>query len=245
MIPQSPAPPARDRALASETCSFLFSFAQSASDVRTLPLGPRPEICLVGRSNVGKSSLLNRLAGQKQIARVSATPGRTRLLNLFDVRVPSVPRTGHTAGATTSRADYPREFGLVDLPGYGFALAPATERAGWQHLMRGYFEGRDNLRAFAFLVDVRRDPVVEDIALFRWLAGLNLIPLVVATKAEKVHKSSYGEIRRRLALRLGTAPEAVIVTSAQTGLGCDVLKLAVLGALRDDEGSNHDHLGPA
>lgn len=212
-----------------------MSFVLSGSDVGSLPQSTEPEICLVGRSNVGKSSLLNALAGQKSLARVSATPGRTRLINVFDVRVPGKRRNASPVPQGSSSAELSSaevRFKLVDLPGYGFASAPASERAKWQELVRGYFEGRPNLCAFAFLVDVRREPNEQDVGLFRWLASLGLRPLVVATKAEKIHKSQYHEVRRQLALALGCAPEAVIVTSATTGLGLEVLKMAVVAAVR-------------
>jgi GTP-binding protein len=166
---------------------------------------------------VGKSSLLNRLAGQKSLARVSSSPGHTRLLNLFAARVPGdlvLPR-----------------FGLVDLPGYGYAAVSGDEQAKWHELVRGYFERRSNLRSFVFLVDVRRTPAPEDVALFRWLVGLGMTPLVAVTKAEKIHKSTYHKVRQDLAILLGTAPEAIIVTSSNTGLGFENLRLAIIGAL--------------
>jgi GTP-binding protein len=218
------------KALSDDLLPFRMRFVQSASDVGTLPqptAQPCPEICLVGRSNVGKSSLLNRLAGQKNLARVSATPGRTRLINLFEVHVSAKGLPPLEAQEDPTRP----QFYLADLPGYGFAEAPAAEKASWQNLMHDYFSQRQNLAAFAFLADVRRTPQAEDRELFRWLTSLNLRPIVVATKGEKVHKSKHMAVRQELALGLGTAPEAVLITSAQTGMGFDGLKWAILEGL--------------
>jgi GTP-binding protein len=195
---------------------FLMRFIQSAAHYSELPATEQAEVCIVGRSNVGKSSLLNALSGQKKLAKVSSTPGRTRLLNLFEVRV-----------------QQPAEkfFGVVDLPGYGFAKVSGEEQRAWQDRMRGYFENRASLCGFLFLVDVRRTPTPEDRALFSWLRDQDLSPLVVVTKAEKIHKSKFIGVRKDLAKELLVSADSIVITSAHTGLGFDVLQAAMQALL--------------
>lgn len=186
-------------------------FVSSASHVSQLPGADAPEVCLVGRSNVGKSSLLNFLAGQKNLARVSQTPGRTRLLNLFSVADPG--------------------FQIVDLPGYGFARLPQKEQAGWQELMSCYFEERAGLRAFLFLQDVRREPVDEDKRLFAWLRSMGRLPVIVVTKSEKIHKSKWVGVRKTLAAAYQVANEEICFTSAYEKWGMPELRAALWGVL--------------
>jgi GTP-binding protein len=129
------------------------------------PITPEPEIALAGRSNVGKSSLLNALCGHEKLARVSNTPGRTRALHFFKTN----------AGFT-----------LVDFPGYGFAKGPNQHRAEWRTLIEAYLTGRKQLKAVAVLVDSRHEPSDEDRGLFDWLNSLNQNALCVATKIDKL-----------------------------------------------------------
>jgi GTP-binding protein len=124
-----------------------------------------PEIALAGRSNVGKSSLLNALCGQRLLARVSKTPGRTRALHFFK-----------TDGGFT----------LVDFPGYGFAKGPNKDRQEWKGLVQAYLEQRVNLKLICVLVDSRHEPSEEDRGLFDWLNTLKKPALCVATKADKL-----------------------------------------------------------
>jgi GTP-binding protein len=129
------------------------------------PKHDSPEIALAGRSNVGKSSLLNALCGQQQLARTSKTPGRTRALHFF--------RTD--AGFT-----------LVDFPGYGFAKGPNADRKAWKELIESYLLERPQLKAVAVLVDSRHEPSPEDRGIFDWLNSLGKPALCVATKADKL-----------------------------------------------------------
>jgi GTP-binding protein len=129
------------------------------------PITTEPEIALAGRSNVGKSSLLNALCGHEKLARVSNTPGRTRALHFFKTN----------AGFT-----------LVDFPGYGFAKGPNQHRAEWRTLIEAYLTGRKQLKAVAVLVDSRHEPSDEDRGLFDWLNSLNKNALCVATKIDKL-----------------------------------------------------------
>ncbi len=136
-----------------------------AHSAAQFPASELPEIALAGRSNVGKSSLLNALCGQEHLARVSKTPGRTRALHFF--------RT--SAGLT-----------LVDFPGYGFAKGPDRDRQAWRELIESYLLNRPQLKAVAVLVDSRHEPSDEDRGVFDWLNSLKKPALCVATKADKL-----------------------------------------------------------
>jgi len=140
-------------------------FVLSAGGVRECPPGPMIEIAVSGRSNVGKSSLLNSLVGRKAIAKVSGTPGKTQRLNYFLVN---------------------QRFHLVDLPGYGFAKAPESMRAQWRRMMQGYLRERGQLKAMIQLVDSRHEPSREDCEMVRWLQDEGMPFVLVATKIDKL-----------------------------------------------------------
>ena len=163
-------------------------------------------MAFLGRSNVGKSSLLNALAGVKNLARVSSEPGRTRLVNFF--------RVGS-------------ELYLVDLPGYGYAKVPEPVRRSWENLVTSYLSGRVPLALCVFLVDSRHDPGENDETLRGYLDHLRVPYLVAATKADKIGR---GEVTRRVrALEGGLAREAraVIPVSSTAGTGLSELWTAV------------------
>lgn len=210
--------------LAARKIPLRMTFVTSASDVTQLPIGAAPEFALVGRSNVGKSSLLNFVAGQKQLARVSSTPGRTQLINIFDAEKGM--------------------FTVADLPGYGFALSPRETQAHWQTAMADYFNKRDNLVAVLFLMDARRDINEEDAHLARYLLSLGLTLLGVQTKVDKVHKSELAQRRIAQARSLGIAPGMVVATSAEKKQGLEPLFVGLSGILEGLDGQDGDAGAP-
>lgn len=145
------------------------------------PVGP-PEIAIAGRSNVGKSTLLNRLAARNALARTSKTPGRTRGIVFYDLRF--AEGTGPW-----------RDVRLADLPGYGYAQVSQTERASWQPLIEGYAERRPTLALFVVLVDARRGVAVEEAQLLEWLGTLSVPVQLVFTKVDKLSASERGGLR--------------------------------------------------
>jgi GTP-binding protein len=188
------------------------TFAGTAASPAQFPGDGLPEVALLGRSNVGKSSLLNALAGVRGLARVSSTPGRTRLVNFF--RVAGAARPG---GA--GRGD----LYLVDLPGYGYARAPRGERAVMERVAVSYLDSRAPLRLCVLIVDARHEPTGRDEILRGWLDDLGL-PYVVA--ANKIDAVGRGEAKRRaeaLARGIGRRARAVLPVSAERGTGVEEL----------------------
>jgi GTP-binding protein len=188
------------------------TFTGSAASPLDFPRDRLPEVAFLGRSNVGKSSLLNALAGTRGLARVSADPGRTRLVNFF--RVAGVAKPG---GAGRG------ELYFVDLPGYGYAKVARQTSAGFERLAVSYLLGREPLRLCVFIVDVRHEPSAGDDKLRAWLDHHQL-PYVIA--ANKVDAISRSEARRReLALcpRIGSSARALVGVSAERGTGIDEL----------------------
>ena len=175
-----------------------------------LPGPPRPEIAFTGRSNVGKSSLVNLLMGRRALARVSGTPGKTRELNVY------------TWG--------PRCY-LVDLPGYGWARAAAEERAAWRRLVTAYLERRETLAGVVWLLDIRRDPSPEDVELGATLGRRAVPTLVALTKADTVPRGRRLERAAAIATALSLDHAEFVVTSARTREGAEDLRDSVLAHL--------------
>jgi GTP-binding protein len=198
------------------------SFERSADGLAGAPAGDLPEIAVTGRSNVGKSSLLNAFAGQRALARVSGTPGRTQLLNFFRV-VLRHPRRG----------DLPLRW--VDLPGYGYAAAPHAVRASFGPMIEGYLRGREALRGLVLLLDARREVSEFDRMLLEFMADRALWTLACVTKADKLSKAERGTVTAGLAKALALPRAHVLVTSATSGLGLGEGELAgALGRLLSD-----------
>ena len=181
-------------------------FETSAANLSGCPSGGLPEIAVAGRSNVGKSSLLNSFSRRTGLARVSKTPGRTRLLNFFRLRL---------RGPAASDL----ELRWVDLPGYGFAKARREVRDAFGPMIEGYLRGRDPLRGLLVLVDARHGPVDADFELFEFCASIELPCLLCVTKSDKLGASERGLVPKQFAETLGCDPRDVLLTSASTGLG--------------------------
>jgi len=160
-----------------------------------------PEVAVAGRSNVGKSSLINRVTGRRGLAKVSQTPGKTRLLNLFEL------------DDGQSRAM------LVDLPGYGFANVSRQEQARWQGMIEGYFKLTGTLRRVLHLVDIRHAPSREDLGMNRFLNDFRLPFAVIATKADKLSRAQQTKQLHLLARELQIQPWDIVPFSAETGQG--------------------------
>lgn len=187
---------------------WLMSYVGTGFEFDTLPAtNGNPEIAIVGRSNVGKSSLVNFLSGQSKLARVSRTPGRTQAIHLFSVN--------HET------------FYLVDLPGYGFALSPRDSQAEWARVMQTFFEKRKTLKAVMFLVDIRRTLNEEDLGLIAWFRSLGLRLLIVQTKADKEKKHLWKIRATERAEILNLSAHNIVTVSTQSKLGLDLLKSAL------------------
>lgn len=184
-------------------------FVTSAATVRTLGVC-HAEVAFVGRSNVGKSSLLNALCMQKGLAKTSKTPGRTRLINVF--------LTG------------PDRW-IVDLPGYGFATGPAKERAAWQEMIESYLTGRRTLRMVYVLVDAEVGPTKLDHQMLEWLHSVDLPYRIVATKCDQVKPSRQLAQRRDVAAGLHLETGDIAWVSAEKGTGIPDLRMEVAGLL--------------
>jgi GTP-binding protein len=222
-MPDAPEPevsePAIDEeaaATAAEAASKLFSgrvdFLLSAPALKFLPEPEVPEIAFCGRSNVGKSSLLNALTGRKSIARASVTPGRTQELNFFEVGEPTL-------------------FRLVDMPGYGFAKAPPKVVEAWKRLVRDYLRGRVVLKRTLLLIDSRHGVKPVDIEMMTMLDQSAASYRVVLTKADKIKASELEAVRAATqaeARKHSAAFPQIHVTSAEKGMGIAALRAAVV-----------------
>lgn len=187
-------------------------FLISCADLVQLPRDEQPEIAFAGRSNAGKSSALNALCGHKQLARVSKTPGRTQLINLFEI-----PGLGRFA----------------DLPGYGYAEVPAAMRKSWGRLIGGYVEVRTNLRGVVLIMDIRHPLTDFDEQMLAWAQSAGRPVHVLLTKADKL---GYGAAKNQLlqvrkALATYPQPPTAQVFSAQSRLGLEEAQSAILGLL--------------
>ncbi len=166
-------------------------------------------MAFLGRSNVGKSSLLNRLVRRKALARTSRTPGKTRLVHWYRVARPG------------------GELWLVDLPGYGYAKVSKQERRGWQRLVESYLEGRSSLRVAVLLQDLRRDASDDEELLIDWLEARKIPLLVALTKADKLKPMRRAARVRALRAQLGLPTARVLPTSAEKGFGMADLRRAI------------------
>jgi GTP-binding protein len=205
-----------DAAALIEAARIVFAgrieFLKSAPALKFLPDPEVPEIAFAGRSNVGKSSLLNALTGRKSIARASVTPGRTQELNFFEVGDPTLLR-------------------LVDMPGYGFAKAPIKVAENWRRLVRDFLRGRVVLKRTLLLIDARHGMKPVDAEMMQMLDEAAVGYRVVLTKADKIKAGELAEVLLRTQadarLHIAAHPE-VLATSAETKLGIAELRAAVM-----------------
>lgn len=174
-------------------------FMMGAASLAQLPRQGLPEIALAGRSNVGKSSLLNKLTGRKSLARISQTPGKTRELNLYLIEEKLI---------------------LVDLPGYGFAKVPVKVKEKWGRLIESYLHERQELAGLVHLVDIRHAPTKDDVQMHEWIRHFGVPALIAATKADKIARSKRAQAVRRIEQILTPPPQTPVVPfSAVTGEG--------------------------
>ncbi len=161
-----------------------------------------PQVAMAGRSNVGKSSLINTMGGRKKLAKTSSTPGKTRSINFYLVK--------------------PENFYLVDLPGYGYARCSKAEREKWSQLIQTFLEQNARLRAVVMLIDSRLEPQLLDLELAQYIKSLNIKLIAVLTKADKCRQNHLSRIRQTWTQLLGLSSPAVIFSS-KTGLGREQL----------------------
>ncbi len=190
------------------------SFLLSAPELRFLPAPDVPEIAVAGRSNVGKSSLLNAITGRNGLARASVTPGRTQELNVFEVGEPTL-------------------FRIIDMPGYGFAEAPKDVVRQWKHLVFDYLRGRTMLRRVLVLIDCRHGIKPVDREIMSMLDKAAVSFQVVLTKGDKIKPTELAKVHEAVSAAARIHPAAypeVIATSAEKGEGIPELRAAVLAA---------------
>ena len=153
------------------------------------PIYDLPEIAFAGRSNVGKSSLINSLLNRKNLARTSSNPGKTVTINFYIIN---------------------EEFFLVDLPGYGYAKASMQERAKWGKMIEKYLKTRENLRSVVLLIDIRHAPTKDDVMMYEWITAYGLEPIIVATKLDKIKRSQKDKQVKLIRETLGASKDVLI-----------------------------------
>jgi GTP-binding protein len=183
-------------------------FIKSAANKSHYPEPTLPEIAFAGRSNVGKSSLINALVNRKRLVKTSSTPGRTQLINFFDINEDII---------------------FVDLPGYGYAKVPEKIRKQWGPMVETYLSTRVTLKGVVTILDIRRTPGPEDRDLLAWLDRQAIPALLVLTKADKLSKAKAMDQQAAIGKELGVSPDLLILFSAKTRQGKD----AVLDAIAD------------
>ena len=212
MSAPGPGPQTPEEVAAARMVSGRVEFLLSAPQLKFLPEPTVPEIALAGRSNVGKSSLLNALTMRKGIARASVTPGRTQELNIFEVGQPT-------------------QFRLVDMPGYGFAKAPKSVVEKWQNVVRTYLRGRPVLARALVLVDSRHGLKDTDRAMMKMLDEAAVGYRIVLTKSDKIKASALAETHDKVAAEAKKHPAAypeIHLNSAEKGQGIAALRAAIV-----------------
>ena len=182
-------------------------FVTSAVKTTQYPSEALPEIAFAGRSNVGKSSLINTLVNRKHLVKTSSTPGRTQLINFFDIN---------------------KNLTFVDLPGYGYARVPVAVRKKWGPMIETYLSTRQTLKGVVIIMDIRRLPREEEQNLILWLAHYSIASILVLTKTDKLSKTKLIKQQAAIVQALAVAKEDVILFSAKTRRGKDAVWDAIL-----------------
>lgn len=190
-----------------------FKFIKSASKPSEFVVDELPQIAVVGRSNVGKSSLINMLANNKSMAKTSSTPGRTRLVNYFCVN---------------------NEFYLVDLPGYGYAKASKAEKETWDSVLDNYFNNTHNLKLVLVLIDSRHLPTALDVMMIDYLVAREIPYQIVLTKADKLSNNEYFKSIRDISNAIRHSKEIMIKTSADKKIGVEEIATAIENAIKNN-----------
>ena len=186
------------------------TFVCSAVTPEQYPPDDLPEVAFAGRSNVGKSSLINKILNRKKLVRTSKTPGRTQLLNFFEIN---------------------ELWRFVDLPGYGYAKVPVEVQKRWRPMVESYLTTRVNLRGMVWLLDIRREVSKEDLQLWDWLQAKQVEVIIVVTKADKLSKNKRNKQAASIARSLGREAQELIQFSATSGEGTDEIWQALLRIL--------------
>ena len=188
-------------------------FVKSATKPSQYPPAQLPEIAFAGRSNVGKSSLINTLVNRKHLVKTSSTPGRTQLINFFNIN---------------------QQIGFVDLPGYGYARVPVSVRKKWGPMIETYLSGRDTLKGVVVILDIRRIPRQEELNLLGWLSHYAIPAIVVLTKTDKLSRNKVNRQHSENARALSMKPGDLILFSAKTRRGKDPLWKTILSLVHLD-----------
>jgi GTP-binding protein len=188
-------------------------FMTSAAKPQQFPDDGKPQVAFAGRSNVGKSSLINAVLNRKSLVKTSATPGKTQLINFFLIN---------------------EKFYCVDLPGYGYAKAPRSVVDGWAPMIEGYIRESPQIAVVIVLLDIRREPDARDARLVEWLAHYGVPALYVLTKADKLKRGETARALQSITKKLGLA-EPPLLTSVLTGQGIVELKAEIVKRLKDPE----------
>lgn len=173
-------------------------FVISAAGPDQFPKDNKPHIAFAGRSNVGKSSIINALVHRKNLVKTSTTPGKTQLVNFFIIN---------------------GTFYFVDLPGYGFARVPRAVADAWAPMIEGYLKGAPGLAAVVVLLDSRREPDERDMRLIEWLRQHDIPVVLAMTKTDKLNRQETDRARRSISAALGLTDDGLILTSSRSGLG--------------------------
>ena len=181
-------------------------FVKSATRSEQYPREELPEVAFAGRSNVGKSALINCLVQRKKLVRTSRTPGRTQLINFFRIN---------------------DSFLFVDLPGYGYAKVSQSLRATWGPMVETYLDSRENLKGIVQIMDLRHPPTPDDISLWSWLKEEKIPAIPILTKADKLSRSKWDPLARAAGRLLGISPADFVIFSAQTQQGRNELLLRI------------------